>query len=184
MAAAFQDASLIHRYEFTDSLNDDMGRPTLLDNGGTLANGRHQFGANVGLVLSGGLADLGRYSVELVMSVDSAEAFYQKLIDVSLLNSDSGLYLKGSQLQLYPFDSFSESVSANRDFHVVLTVDSALNETKLYLNGTLQMTVPATESVPTENVLVFFIDDHVTSNLETVTGSVDSISIYDGVRCE
>lgn len=181
--AAFQGATLAHRYEFNNSLSDELGGPDLelLDYAGTFSNGRYQFYENAGLALFDGVADPESYSVELVMSVDSVEDLFQKLIDFSLLESDSGLYLYGDQLQLYPFDELSDSITANTDFHLVLTVDAASNETKVYLNGSLQMTVSATESIPVGNDLVFFIDDFATGNNEWVSGSVDSISIYDGV---
>lgn len=175
------EASLTHRYEFNDSLNDESGGSALTANGGTVVNGRYQFGANQGLILSDGLVNPSNYSVELVMKFDSLDSYYQKLIDFSNLTSDSGLYLTDGQLQLYPNDPGTGHVSANTDFHLVLTVDAANQEAKVYLNGQLQWTVHGTEVVPTTNLLTFFTDDTATASTEAGAGSVESIAIYDGV---
>lgn len=169
----------LHLYDFNGSLADQFGGPTLASDGGVLSDGRYVFNPNQGLRLSGGLTDTSNYSIVMEANLNSLAPFFKKIIDFQSRSSDSGLYVVGSQLQLYPGPVGAGFVGANQDFQVALTRDSASGATHIYLNGVLSQTYFGGQSevaIPGGNVLTFFEDDF--SNTEAVGGSVDFIAIY------
>jgi hypothetical protein len=180
---AVASATLVHRYDLNGTLADPLGGPTLAAHGGTLSSSRYTFGANQGLQLDGGLVNTANYSIELVMEVDAVTPFWKKIVDFANLTSDSGLYVSGNTLTLYPGATGSGTITANTDFHVVLTRNAATGETRTYLNGILQRVYTGSVSggaVSAMNRLIFFEDDNVTGRGEAQGGSVDYIRVYDG----
>src|SRR5207248_11570537 len=95
---------------------------------------------NQGLRLSGALADTANYSVAVTLRLNSLLNAFDKLIDFQGRSSDNGLYVAGSNIQLYPGIPGPGVVWANQDFQVVLTHDKASGTTSVYLNGVLQQT--------------------------------------------
>src|SRR5207253_3456441 len=108
--------------------------------GGTLTSSHDLFSPDQGLRLTGGLADTANYTVVLVANLSSAGSFYKKVIDFQARGSDDGLYVAGSQLQLYPGASGPGTVAGDADFQLALTRDGASGTTAVYLNGVLQQT--------------------------------------------
>src|SRR4051794_19745174 len=86
-------ATLTHVYDFSTNLNDRLGGPALAADGGTVQNGRYDFGADQGLRLAGALADSNSYTVVIDMRMDSIPNRYLKLLDFQQRSDDSGLYI-------------------------------------------------------------------------------------------
>lgn len=176
-------AVLVHHYTLNGTLNDQFGGPALAAHGGNLESDRYVFDINQGLQLDHGLTDTSNYSIELVMRYDQLGPVFKKFIDFQQGASDFGLYAMDNTLIFYPGEAGTDTIAAGADFHVVLTRDGASGETKVYLNGVLQMTYfndVSAAAIPADNVLVFFEDDLVTGPNEAQAGAVDYIAIYDG----
>jgi VCBS repeat-containing protein len=177
-----------HIYELNGSLADQSGGPALVADGGVLGATRYTFGANQGLRLTGALADTTNYSVAIRMEYDSLSPQWKKVLDFSQRASDSGLYIQNAQLNLIQGFTVgmagASTVSANTDFYVVLTRNSATGEAKTYLNGVLQHThtgAQSNDAIASANVLTFFEDDVQSGTNEAQAGSTDCIAIYNGV---
>jgi hypothetical protein len=173
----------VHLYQLGSGLADQLGGPALLSDGGTLANGRYNFGPDQGLRLSGALADTSNYSVALVAQLDLGFTVYKKVLDFQDRTTDDGLYLAGADLQLYPGNNPpADAIQDGQDFQIILTHDGSTHETRVYLNGNLEQDYAgaiADVAVPATNVLTFFEDDQVSGGVEATSGSVASIAVYD-----
>src|SRR5260370_419835 len=174
-------ATPVHLYALTGSLADQMGGAALTADGGTLVGGRYVFDANQGLRLTGGLADTTNYSVVLDANLNFTGSYYKKLIDFHARTTDDGLYVSGSNLQVYPGPSGTGIITSNQDFQVALTRDGASGATSVYLNGVLQQTyfgVASNVAIPSTNVLTFLQGDLASRGFEAAPGSVDYIAVY------
>ena len=181
-------ATLTHLYNLDGNLNDSLGGPSLVPDGGAVDLSRYTFGPNQGLRLNGGLADTSNYSVAFLMELDSMSPFWKKIVDFRSRSSDHGLYVRGDRLDLFPDRSGGPTaLVANTDFLVVLTRESSTGETKGYINGIRQWTFTGTVGAviePPTNELTFFEDDFPTGTREAQAGSVDCIAVYDGALSE
>ena len=176
-------ATLIHVYDLNGSLADGLGGPALLSDGGILGPTSYSFGPNQGLTLAGGLPNPGVYTIELTCRLSTVTG-YRKLIDYENLTLDAGLYTLTGTLNFYPIATSTivrilpdqmACITLTRDASGVLTgyVDafqiwSVADPSNLGVVG------------PAANVLRFFEDDFVTSQLEASAGVVDRIRVWDG----
>lgn len=114
------------------------------------------------------------------MRIDASPGFWVKLLDFSDLSQDAGLYVAGDSLVFFPLiDASSGSIIQGEDFVFVLS-QSADGATRGYLNGELQFTLGGGDNaVPLNNVLHLLRDDSTTGGLETATGSIDYVRVYD-----
>lgn len=171
-----------HSYSLDGTLADSQGGPTLTPLGGTLGASGYSFAAGQGLRLSGGV-DVEDYSIEMRFSIADT-SFYRKLIDFVDLTSDNGLYNLDTQLRFYPLTTGpSGAIPAGVVRHLVFTRDSSTSLVTGYIDGISQFsfvdgTKQATFSGP-QHVAHFFVDDTVTSGIESTAGFVDFIRVYD-----
>lgn len=179
-------ASLIHDYQFQNSLADSLGGPSLTSLGGTVGAGEYAFGAQQGLSLSGALtaSQIGNYSIYMDFEFNDLSG-YKKIVDFKNLASDNGLYNLSSDLNYYNFSFGADGAFTAGSFaQVVLTRDSASGLVTGYVNGLeqIQFTDTTSDAVfnAANNVINFFQDDNVTGGRESTSGAVSEIRIYDG----
>ncbi len=171
-------ATLIHDYQFTNSLADSLGGPSLgVLGGGSLSGGYYHFAANQGLSLSGGLANTATYSIRIKFRFNTL-GVWQRIINYN--NVDYGMYTLSNYFNFYPYGGDSTKVfTAGTDVELLLTRDGATKELKIYRNGSLDWTGIDSNNygISNSNYLRFFVDD----GSEAAAGAVDYIQIYDGV---
>lgn len=189
------DASLIHDYQLNGTLADGLGGPALISEGGTIGATSYQFGANTGVTLLGsGLANLGNYTIEMRVSLDSVISSFGsgwiKLIDFQNLGSDNGLYSYdgqldgvGSILQFYPFGGTTDAFAPGQYTHVALTRSSTTKETIAYAEGigAFVFTDSTNQAVFSSDLMRFLQDDFPTGLREAGPGNLDYLRIYDSV---
>ena len=78
-----------HLYAFDGNFNDAQGGPAIVADGGTLSGGRYVFGPDLGLRLTGGLANTSNYSVAMTLSLNSLAQSFNKIIDFQGRSSDN-----------------------------------------------------------------------------------------------
>ena len=189
------DASLIHDYQLNGNLNDALGGPALISEGGTVGASTYVFGPNQGLTLAGtGLGNLGNYSIEMRVSLDhiisSFGAPWIKLIDFQNLGSDDGLYSYdgqldgiGSILQFYPVGGTGDAFFPGRMVHVAITRNASTGEVISYAEGFGQFTFIDGGGIAVfgQDVMRFLQDDFATGRRESGDGAIDYIRIYNSV---
>lgn len=169
-------ASLIHQYELNGSLADKLGGPSLLAHpNGQLSNGWYHFGANQGLRLDEKLG--GVYTIDMEYRFDKLNTWnaWNRILSAKGVGGEYGLYLKGSQYDLYNYNKFGGNVAVKEDTRLTLTRDLGKN-VKIYQDGQLVLSVLDTQDYAdyTANSAFFFID-----NLqEAGAGAVNFIHIY------
>ena len=150
-------ATLTHSYTFNAGVGDSVGSPALVDNGGSVINGRYHFSPDQGLALNNGLLDTASYSIEMVFQLNELLSFYMKLIDFQNLAADQGLYVLTNALDFYSgtigTDLGFAPISAGVDVSVVLT-RSANGETQSYLNGVMQSSEMTTDSLSEDDLFL------------------------------
>lgn len=185
-------ASLLRNYDLNGSLADSLGGNALTANGGVLGATGYTFGANQGLTLTGtGLANLGEYSIEMRVKLDSLRAFsgsrWIKLIDFKNLTSDDGLYSfdtdgnpNGTIVQFYPIGGTLDSFTPNQFANVVITRDGTTKQVVTYVEGFGQFSFTdfSDRAVFSNNIIHFMRDDAATGFGEAGSGSLDYIRIY------
>lgn len=188
-AALPAEAVLINSYDFNGNFSDTLGRgPNVTPFGGNLTNGRYSFSVNQGLSLNNALASTSSYSIEIKFQINAPSVAWNKLIDFEDRTADAGLYFYSTSatgpfgFQLYPAVLNGPSgIPLNTDAVFRLTRNSLTNEVEGFLNNISQWKfVDAFNyAVPSGNLLTFFRDDTITSQLESFAGSVDYIRISD-----
>jgi PEP-CTERM motif len=176
-------ATLTNNYNLTSSLNDTLGGPALVSDGGTLSASGYSFGANQGLNLSSVLSDAGNYSILMDFSFTDLNGF-RKILDFQDKASDTGLYNLNDSLDFFPLilgpAVFSPGVLAR----VVLTRNSATDIVTGYVNGTPEFGFLDTSSLGVfsapNDLIHFFEDDNVTGQREASAGLATEIQIYNG----
>jgi len=84
-------ATLTDNYVLSSSLNDTLGGPSLVADGGTQSATGYSFTANQGLNLSSALSNSGDYSILMDFSFSTLSGF-RKILDFQNRTSDGGLY--------------------------------------------------------------------------------------------
>lgn len=197
VASSVAHAQLIHVYDLNGNLNDSLGGPSLVAEGGTIGASSYAFGSNQGLtLLNPGLTNPGEYSIEMRVKLDAVRGFsgsrWVKLIDYKNLASDNGLYSfdgdgnpAGSILQFYPVGGTDDAFFPNQYTHVVITRDAATKQVITYGQGygVFSFTDFNNDAVFTAsgNIMRFLQDDYPTSRIEANGGEIDYIKVYDSV---
>ena len=173
-----------HDYTFAGSLADAHGGPALTRiAGGTLGTAAapgFRFGANDGLQLAGGVAQGGPWSIELLFDYDT-QGSYEKIIDFSGLQSDSGLYTTYDKLSLYPVAVASTPQLTSGTLADLVLTRSAAGTLNAYVNGALSFTYDDSRYGITASAtpIAFFADDAATNGREAAPGFVQRIRTYD-----
>ena len=183
LAAAPSRAGLIHAYNLTSSYNDLLGGPSLGHDGGTIGSDGYTFAANQGLTLSGGLPNVGTYSIATTFSFDVLTG-YRKILDFNDLANDQGVYDFNASLSYFPgvtgpVNGFTAGVMAR----VVLTRDATTQVVTGYLDGVQQFRFVDASNLAVFSgpggVIRFFEDDNITGRSEASRGVASQILVYD-----
>ncbi len=181
-------AVLQHNYQLNGNLEDTLGGPALVADGGTLGSDSYSFGDNKGLTLSNGLTDGGSYSIALNFNLSSLSGDrLQKIVDFKNLSSNYGVYTYMSDLFFYPgwVGSTSHSgLKANTNYEVVLTRDGNTKAFTAYVDGVKQGSFLDNNGYAvfssSGKTMHFFEDDPLGADYGTSPGVVNSIRIWDG----
>lgn len=174
-------ATLYSEFTFGSGLTDSQSASTA-SGSGTVAGGLYAFTPNQGLSVTLG-STLNSWSLVFSSQLSDVNG-YRKLVDLSSLALDTGLYIYNSNLNYYNLATGAATVSPNSNFVAALTYDSGTGNTTGYLNGSAQFTFtsPANNGYPGSlSSLIMFQDDTTTNGNEASAGSLDYLKIYDGV---
>jgi hypothetical protein len=191
---------LVHHYDLTTSLNDTLGGPSLVSDGGTLTPGvGYTFLPGQGLTLSGGFGPggsfSGNYRIEMVFHFDTFSGNgYDKVIDPKNKTIDEGLYVHQATATTgtddyysrisHPFDNQGGNVvTLGVDARYDLVRDGASGMLTGYFNGVQQFGFLdfGGEGIfdQTNNIVHFFEDDLQTfGGNENGAGTATLINIY------
>ncbi len=178
-------ATLIHDYQFQNSLADSLGGPSLVSLGGTVGSGTYTFAAQQGLSLSNALPNSADYSLFMNFEFSSVSG-YVKIVDFKNLTADNGLYNLTGTLVYFPFATGTtpNTIAAATFVKVAITRDTATNTVTGYVNGVqqLQFTDSTLDAVfsSANNIINFFQDDAVTSGRESSAGVATRIQVFNG----
>jgi hypothetical protein len=176
-------ATLTDNYVLSSSLNDTLGGPSLVADGGTQSATGYSFAANQGLNLSSALSNSGDYSILMDFSFSNLAGF-RKILDFQNRASDNGLYNLGTALDFFPVSSGGGVFSPDVLARVVLTRDSGTNTVTGYVNGSQQISFNDSGSIAVfggpNNIIRFFEDDFATGQSEASAGRATEIQIYNG----
>ena len=183
-AARGQTVTLLHEYDLSRSLADNLGGPALVAQGGSITASGYLFGLNQGLQLTSPALSAGTYSIELSFSFDTVGG-YRKILDFQGLTPDSGFYVLNGQLNFYPIITASVAdFSAGKTTHVVLTRNDATGNVVGYVDGVQRFTFADTGSLALFSApgkaMNFFIDDFATGQGEASAGLARYLRIYNG----
>lgn len=177
-ALPLRAATLLDEFTFDTGLGSTQGAVTASATG-TVSGGRYVFDANQGLTLTLG-SPLAAWSLVFGVQLDETSQ-WRKLVDLSGLTSDRGLYAYATGLTYYEFGGPTPGTfPALTDLVVALVFDGTT--TKTYLNGVEQQRLVATGAgfPGALSSLVMFEDDTITHKTEAASGSADWVRIYDG----
>ncbi len=143
----------------------------------------YNFGRNEGLSLdtTGLISD--NYTIAALFSFDDISG-YRKIFDFENLTSDAGLYTLGGQLIFYPTPGGGPAVGPGTFLEAVLTRDSSTNLVTGYFDGTPVFSFTDSSSlavISAANLLNIFQDDNTTGGVESSSGSVAGLRIFDNV---
>lgn len=171
-------ATLVSQFTFDSDLSDTVSGATATG-AGTVSGGSYSFAANQGLFVSMDTG-LSTYSVVFDVALNTTSG-YRKLMDVSGLTSDNGLYNLSGRLTYYSATSASGTITANQNATIILTFDGTT--TVGYVDG-VQAFSFAVAGVGYPGTLTNFTlveDDTATGKFEASAGSIDFLEVYDGV---
>ena len=172
-------ATLLDEFTFTDGFtNTGTGTATATGDGVVTAD-RYEFDPDQGLTVDLGTTTLTEWSIVFSGRIDQIFG-YVKLIDLSGLSSDNGLYSLNGLLNFYNSATGpTATISAGVDFLGVLTYDGI--ETCGYVDGFEQFCFDFTDVGYPDALssFVMFQDDTEVPG-ETSAGSLDFLRVYDG----
>ena len=176
-------AALLHEYRLDGTLADQMGGPSLVAAGGTLAPYGYYFSAGRGLSVTGAVASAGNYSIEMFFSLDDVSD-YLKLIDFKDRSLDQGIYNHSGVLEIYNLGGGqNQSFFAGQMTHLVLTRDSGNNRVTGYIDGVQQfffVDAAQLSAFTAPNRIMQFLRDDIESVIENPSGYIDYIRTYNG----
>lgn len=177
-ATAGHAATLVSEFTFDAGLSDNEAGATATG-AGTVSGGRYNFAVNEGLGVTLG-SSLATYSIVFDVELDSTSG-YKKLLDVSGLAADVGLYNLSGGLRYYSVSASGGSIVADTDTTVALTYDGTT--TAGYVDGGLAFSFIATGVGYLDILSAFTLveDDSATGQVEASAGSIDYLQVYDGV---
>lgn len=168
-------ATLVSQFTFDSGFTDSQGGASA-SGSGSVSGGRYNFAANQGLGVSMG-SSLLTYSILFGVELDVISG-YRKLIDVSGLSSDSGLYNLNGALRYYsPTSATGGTILANVDTVIGVTYDGAT--TTGYVNGSQAFSVSG--GLGTLSAFTMVEDDTHTGKGEATSGTLDFLEVYSGV---
>lgn len=172
-------AAIISSYDFDYSLSDTLRvGPDLEALDGVLGANGYEFSESLGLRASGLLPSVEDYAIELGFRVTDSVASYNKLIDFQELGSDYGLYIYSGSLQFYGAGSNVGKIAVDSD--VVVGITRQDQKIGLYIDNVLLGSFrDSGRAVSSSNVLYFFVDDSITRQSESVSGTLDFIRIHE-----
>ena len=174
-------ATLVSQFTFDTDLSDSQSESSA-SGPGKVSGGSYNFSENEGLnvLLNSGLSE---FSVLFEVKLDQINS-NRKLLDVSNLGSDNGLYNYNGDLLYYNTGPGSGTIVEGQNAFVALTFDGST--TSGYLDGALAFSfTSASFSGPgylsTLTSFTMVEDDTATSKHEASAGSLDFMEVYDGV---
>lgn len=180
-------ATLIHDYEFVNTLADSLGGPALVPNGGTVSSDRYTFSANQGLALSSWTTtptDSSNYTLDLSFKFNSPENFdYAKIVDFKGGLSDEGLYRNSGRLDFYGGSAGPvDSIPLDQYLRIVITRDGSGLVTG-YINGVSQLSFSdgSNQAIfdATGNIINILQDDNAFRDVP-LPGEINQFRIYSG----
>lgn len=184
-AAAMVSAAPVHLYDLNGNLDDAMGGPSLVANGGVLGASSYQFGANQGLGLANALP-ASEYTLDMAFRF-AATSGWRKIVDFKNLSSDAGIYSYDSWLQICDCSTQINGPAgdfvSNQMLRLTLTRNATTNMVDGYVNGVLRASYLDSSQIfvfdAANQIGNFFIDDFATGQGEASGGEVDFIAVYD-----
>jgi arylsulfatase A-like enzyme len=180
-----EGATLVREYLFEKGYSDATGSGVdIVPRGGTIDGGSYVFGPGQGLEIPVNGLELTDYTIEMDVTVTSAQFVLSKLIDFSELTADFGLYREFDGnvfLFLPPFsDTSAGRIPDGVPTRVTLTRNGVTRQVVLSINGQPQWAIadPLGKAIPDpKGNIILFVDDTVTNSVETCAGSVSRITI-------
>ncbi|MDD2759169.1 MAG: hypothetical protein PHH11_02625 [Methylomonas sp.] len=189
-ATSANAAVLLHDYQFNGNLEDSLGGPALVADGGTLGTGSYAFDNNHGLTLSDGLMDGGSYSIAMNFNRSTYGTYgTQKYVDFKNFSTNYGLVTSYGTVFFYPSSGLSYGASngrieLNTDTEMVFTRDGNTKEFSLYVDGKKAGSFIDNQSYAVfsseHKVMHFFEDDPWGGDYHPGPGTVNSLRIWDG----
>ena len=191
LAPSASAATLVGDYQLQGNLASSGAGPALTSIGSgtnefqndTVMGASRQvlsFPLHNGVQISPAGVGAGSYSVITTFRFDDVSS-YAKLLDPVNGTDDSGLYVDGGYLFYvrstphYQITSTDPNAFANNVYTTTVVVVTPPSETKVYVNGTLQLTA-ANGLSPLNDTLRLFKDD----TTEDSAGAVSCIRLYSG----
>jgi len=192
-AAVPAQAALVANYQFQNTLSSTI--PTAPDliplAPGTYAPATiggnpvtvYNFGRQGGLSLNttGLISD--NYTIAILLSLDDISG-WRKIFDFKNLTSDDGLYIYNGELRFWPINNVGTAVNPATFFQAVLTRANSTNLISVYLGGAPVISFTdssASGVISTDNLLNFAQDDSFFGSVESSSGSVAGIRIFNHV---
>jgi len=178
-------ATLIRDYEFQGNLNDSLGGPALVANGGTVNSNNYTFNVAQSLSLINWVSapgDDGNYTLDLSFMFTDFASSYQRIIDMKSPASDAGLYRNnGGVLRWYPEPGGPMGVYLlDAYYRIVLTRDGTSKLVAGYLDGVMQFSftdsTDAAVFTGPNDIMTLFKDD----GGEDGAGEINQFRIYSG----
>ncbi|MDD2759167.1 MAG: hypothetical protein PHH11_02615 [Methylomonas sp.] len=187
-ATSANAAVLLHDYQFNGNLEDSLGGPALVADGGTLGASSYSFGNNHGLTLSDGLVDAGSYSIAMNFNLSTYGANHtQKIVDFKNFSSDLGIYTSyGSVVAYGGWGAYASKgyINLNTDSEVVFTRDGNTKEFTAYIDGKKAASFIDNQAYAVfssaHKAMHFFEDDPIGGDYRPGPGIVNSLRIWDG----
>lgn len=179
-------SSLVREYTFENGYSDSAGSGVdIVPLGGTLSGGSYAFGPGQGLEIPVDGLDLSDYTIEFDVTVESAQFVASKLVDFADLTEDFGLYREANgHVILFPVsDASAIQVPYGTPTRVTLMRSGVTRIVTLAINGQPQWAIadPLGKAIPdAKGNITLFVDDTVTSSIETCAGSVSRVSVSSG----
>ena len=180
-----EGSMLVREYTFDVDYSDAAGSGvSAIPLGGTIASGAYQFGPGQGLEIPVDGLDLSDYTIVMDVTVTSAQFVLSKLIDLSGLTEDFGLYREanGHVFQFLPpfSDTSALQVPYGVPTRITLTRNGVTRVITLAINGQPQWAIadPLGKAIPDpKGNIILFVDDVVTNSIETCAGHVSRVTI-------
>ncbi|MCL4204090.1 MAG: hypothetical protein KJ000_16425, partial [Pirellulaceae bacterium] len=170
-------------YELNGTLADRLKRTDLIGQGGVTGPSFYSFGPNQGLILPQTLPDPSEYTLEFVVNLSNpGPNGWSKLVDFADRSADAGLYFTPTgALRFHSYaDSGASIFVPNTDFHLTLTREASTGHVAVYVDGSLRFSFNDGAGAAVANsVFRLFQDDFVTSQVESPSGLVRRVRLFD-----
>ena len=143
----------------------------------------YNFGRQGGLSLNSTGLISDNYTIAILISLDDISG-WRKIFDFKNLTNDDGLYIYNGELRFWPINNVGPAVNPATFFQTVLTRASSTNLISIYLGGAPVISFTdssASGVISTDNLLNFSQDDSLFGAVESSSGSVAGIRIFNHV---